>query len=157
MNKKKWAEKSNDLQNFEEQTLSSVKERFAKYENVLTNLGLALDIDLSWFNRQEDKEVSFSRINFKDGYICNIDIAIRRQEEPERDLDLICLCFIYPISQVGRSFLRWIFGLPISFSKVPEKILKEFLDDTEDSIKKVIDKGYETVLEEAKESDKQLK
>ena len=154
MNKKKWAEKSRDLQNFEEQTLNSVKERFAKYRSALANLGLALDIDLSWYNRQENKDISFSRIDFKDGYVCNIDITIRRQEEPEHDLDLICLKFIYMISQVGRSIWRWMFGLPISFSKVPEKFLKEFLDVTEEWIKKVLDKGYETVLEEVKELDK---
>lgn len=154
MTKKNLIKRSFEFKEYEEQMLLYVKEKFSKYKNLLSNLGLALDIDLSWYNQQENEDLSFSRIDFKDGYICNIDITIRRKEEPEHDLDLFCLNFIHPILRIGQTILRWLFGLGICCSKVPPKQLKEFLDNTEGWIKKVLDKGYEAVLEEVKELDK---
>ena len=154
MRQKILIKKSSEFKEYEEHTFNYVKERFAKYETALANLDLALDIDLAWYYQQEDEDMRFSRIDFKDGYICVIDIVIRRKEEPKHDLDLICINYIHPISRVGRTILRYLFGLGISCSKVPPKMLKEFLDAAEDAVKNVLSKGYEAVLEEIREKER---
>ncbi len=146
MTKKKLAQVSPEIIAYEEQTLLLVKQQLIKYNESLDNLGLALDIELLWFYQGE--ELTFSRIEFSNGYTCAIDIQVRRKEEPKYDLDLKAINYIHPISMYGKSLMRYIFGLPSNFSKVPNKMLKEFLDEAEQTINKVINQGYNVVLDE---------
>lgn len=151
MTKKKLAKISPEIIAYEEQTLLSVKQQLMKYNECLDNLGLALDIDLLWYYQGED--VTFSRIEFSNGYTCAIDIQVRRKEEPKYDLDLKAINYIHPISMYGKSLIRYIFGLPSNFSKVPNKMLQEFLDSAEATINEIVANGYDVVLDETEQQE----
>lgn len=151
MTKKKLAKISPEIIAYEEQTLLSVKQQLMKYNECLDNLGLALDIDLLWYYQGED--VTFSRIEFSNGYTCAIDIQVRRKEEPKYDLDLKAINYIHPISMYGKSLIRYIFGLPSNFSKVPNKMLQEFLDSAEATINEIVANGYDVVLDETEQKE----
>ena len=139
---------------YEEQTLNSVKNRFEKYVEGLDNLGLDLDIDLIWYDQQNDPtDMSFTRIDFKRGYICSIGIQIRQKEEPKHKIDLEALSTVYAISMFGKTLFRYMFGLCSKYSRVPERMLSEYLNSAEDTVNKVINKGYDAVMQEIKEAN----
>ncbi|MDE6442404.1 MAG: hypothetical protein K2L12_06620 [Clostridia bacterium] len=148
MTKKQLAKKSPEFIEYEEQTLNLVKQRFAKYNESLDNVGLALDIDLLWCYLGED--LTFSRIEFAGGYTCAVCIQIRRKEDPKYDMDLEAITHIQPISQVGFRMFRY----GNCYSKVSDKMFKEYLDTVDETIIKVLDKGYTTVLQKIKEKEK---
>ncbi|MDE6442409.1 MAG: hypothetical protein K2L12_06645 [Clostridia bacterium] len=148
MTKKQLAKRSPEFIEYEEQTLNSVKQRFAKYNESLDNVGLAIDIGLLWYYRGED--LTFSRIEFANGYTCAVDIQIRKKEDPKYDMDLEAITLIHPISQVGLRLFRY----GSCYSKVPDKMFKEYLDTVDETIIKVLDKGYTTVLQKIKEKEK---
>ena len=141
------------MQEFEEQTLLSAKNLFEEFVYKLGNIGLVLDIRLAWCNRgEEDKDnyLIYSRIEYSNTYMCNLEIIVRKKEDPQFDLDLQCLCYINPITQ-GSIYL-WRPG--IKLSKMPEKYLTAYMKQAKAGIQRVLDEGYETVLEDVKELDK---
>lgn len=145
MTKKKLTQKGPEIIDYEEQTLNSVKQQLADYNKMLNNLGLVLDIDLIWYYQGD--EFTYSRIEFANGYICAIDIQVRKQEDEKHDLDLEAITFMQPISQVGLKLFRY----GSQFSKIPQNILQELLDSVKATIQKVLSQGYETVLNNIKE------
>lgn len=150
MRAKTFLKKCKDLQIFEEQTLRSVNQQFDKYLDELDRLGLVLDIDLLWYFR--GGELSFSRIEFKNGYTCAISLQIREKNDPKHNIDLEAITLIQPISKI-----HWpIFWIGIIFSKISLKDLEGFLDDLETTVKEVIEQGYEKVLGELKQKDNNL-
>ncbi len=149
MTKRGLKKRSGEFIAYEEQTLASVKSRLEKYVVPLDNLGLAIDIQLSWFYRGEDCQLEYSRIEFGDGYTSNIDIQIRRKDDPKNDMDLRAITCIHPIAQYGAK----IYSFGSHYYKVPEKMFKEYVDITEQIIVRVLNEGYEKILDEIELED----
>lgn len=145
MNKKKWIEKGSELQRFEEQILSLARERVKKYIVKLEELGLAIDIELMWGIFPDC--TSYARIKFEEGYICYLTCQIRKMNEPKQDLDLTAITFSHPITRVARMWYQFV----IHFSKVPQKYLTEYLASIDETVNRVLEEGYQVVLNEIKQ------
>lgn len=132
------------MKKFEEDTLKLTQNRFKEYSQKLSNIGLALDIQLTWYERGSDENIYFSRIEYSSTYMCNLGLVVRKEDEPKYDLHLKCICYITPISQGG--IYLWRPG--IKLTKIPTNYLNEFLEQAEKEICRVFNEGYETVLQE---------
>lgn len=143
MKSKRFLKKCVDMKTFEEQTVTYVKRRFERFFKAFDEIELALDIYLSWWNRGAGEHV-FSRIDYSKTYMCFLNVIVRKKSDPQYDSDLICICNIHPVSQCG--IYLWRTG--IKFSKVPQKYLDLFLEDTEKSMEKVLNQGYDLTLKE---------
>lgn len=148
MKKAKFDEKCAYLRAFEEETLNSAKQYFDKYIALLQAKDLALDIDLTWakFNAYD---ASYERMPFQYGYTCSIGLQIRKKEDNGRDMDLIAVTSVLLITVICKNF----FGF-FKFTTCPLNIVQESFIDFEKTINDVLNRGYDSVLNELVKVDK---
>lgn len=153
MNKNKFNLKCQELKNYEEEFHYNIRNRFITENNKLLSIGLIIDFDLMFWNVISRGNPTFDRIEFSDGYMCFIAITIRKVTDSHRDMDLEALCFQEPLTRVRRSIFT---GL-LKFERCPEKYIKEFIKSVEMYINRVLNEGYEKVLDESTEEQRKPK
>ena len=154
MNKNKFNLKCQELKKYEEEFLYNIRNRFAEESNQLSGMGLIMDFDLMFWNvRTPEEDMSWDRIEFSEGYMCFIAMQIRKDTDPYRDMDLQALCYQEPLTRIRRSFFT---GL-LKCEHCPEKYLNEFIQSVGKYINRVLDEGYEIVLKEAIEEQRNSK
>ena len=128
---------------YENDVLKRAQKEFQQYIEKLEPLGLMLDIDLAWTYFGDDA-LSFERIDMKDGYICTLGVQVRRATDSAYDLDLEAITYNIEINRLRRTiwFNRY------KYEHCPQMILNENFIDVHQTIKRVLEEGYDKVLDE---------
>lgn len=145
MKKKKFEQKCQELIDYEEAVLKSVRTKIGSLDFDLKSRDLEMTVDLIW-NYFGQSEYPKKRIPFEIGYTALVFCAIHKKGQNPHDDKVECFDRVYPFTAIHKN---------IFYCTIFEKrgIEEGFYSSIQDGYDKIVQIGYDNYIEELKKEE----